>query len=94
MRQLSCLSVCAATRVLRTRESGCSLVLLDQSAEQVAAMDGNRRVGVAVVVGDGAVRRGELERSVLVGCVNSIALEMNTFRSGAELARVRALLEG
>src|SRR5215211_8746710 len=44
--------------------SGCSLVFVDQSAEQVAAMDCNRRVGVAVGVGDGAVGRGELERPV------------------------------
>jgi hypothetical protein len=40
------------------------LVFVDQSAEQVAAVDGDRHVGVAVVVGDGAGRRGELERSV------------------------------
>jgi hypothetical protein len=30
------------------------LVFVDQSAEQVAAMDGSRGVGVAVEVGDGA----------------------------------------
>src|SRR6266511_1537052 len=48
---------------MQTR-SGCSLVFVDQSAEQVAAMNCNRRVGVAVEVGDGAAWRGELERSV------------------------------
>lgn len=38
-------------------------------------MDCNRRVRVAVEVGDRAVRGGELERAVGVGCVNRISLQ-------------------
>ena len=51
-------------RRVRKRDSRCSLVLVDQSAEQIAAMDGDRGRCVLVVVGDAAVWRDELERAV------------------------------
>jgi hypothetical protein len=47
---------------------------------------------VACVCGQLDVGGEELGVVERVGCVNSIALQMNAFRSGAELARVRALL--
>jgi hypothetical protein len=60
------------------------LVLVDQSAEQVAAIDCKRRVGVAVGVGDGAAWRGELERAVA-----SVLVVMGGVQDSFEVAAPR-----
>jgi hypothetical protein len=68
------------------------VVLVDPSGEQVTAMDGDRGRPVAVVVGDPAVWRDELERAMGEGFQTPFRLQIGNSRSANLVLAPHSLL--